>query len=312
MENSSGGSSDYSNSRIVVTNEKKPMQGIKIENPFTFKVLQVFTGFGFGCGIGIGQGMPINMGALPMVGQVMSATRGATDAFSGITRHVNTALWKLGAKNIQAGVGCGVGFGHGFGIGLAVKPGAVQKMQACFLEVLMKMMIKLGIAPNLSIGQGALPMSLQSGVSMLTESSIQNPLGNITQLARKLPDQTSQSLYVSSHSSSESSTSKGSDTSFGSRTEKVISSFLQNPILKEDGTDINELAGRLRSENNMLQMVLRHQKIIEELMEENQKLRQILVEDLKIPPNKLQASHSTINKSPCTDCFECRRRQRKK
>lgn len=312
MENSSGGSSDYSNSRIVVTNEKKPMQGIKIENPFTFKVLQVFTGFGFGCGIGIGQGMPINMGALPMVGQVMSATRGATDAFSGITRHVNTALWKLGAKNIQAGVGCGVGFGHGFGIGLAVKPGAVQKMQACFLEVLMKMMIKLGIAPNLSIGQGALPMSLQSGMSMLTESSIQNPLGNITQLARKLPDQTSQSLYVSSHSSSESSTSKGSDTSFGSRTEKVISSFLQNPILKEDGTDINELAGRLRSENNMLQMVLRHQKIIEELMEENQKLRQILVEDLKIPPNKLQASHSTINKSPCTDCFECRRRQRKK
>lgn len=312
MENSSGGSSDYSNRRIVVTNEKKPMQGIKIENPFTFKVLQVFTGFGFGCGVGIGQGMPINMGALPMVGQVMSATRGATDAFSGITRHVNTALWKLGAKNIQAGVGCGVGFGHGFGIGLAVKPGAVQKMQACFLEVLMKMMTKLGIAPNLSIGQGALPMSLQSGVSMLTESSIQNPLGNITQLARKLPDQTSQSLYVSSHSSSESSTSKGSDTSFGSRTEKVISSFLQNPILKEDGTDINELAGRLRSENNMLQMVLRHQQIIEELMEENQKLRQILVEDLKIPPNKLQASHSTINKSPCTDCFECRRRQRKK
>ncbi|KAG6780685.1 hypothetical protein POTOM_013553 [Populus tomentosa] len=221
--------------------------------------------------------------------------------------------------------------------GLAVKPGAVQKMQACFLEVLMKMMTKLGIAPNLSIGQGALPMSLQSGVSMLTESSIQNPLGNITQLARKLPDQTSQSLFgygnVSSHSSSESSTSKGSDTSFGSRTEKVISSFLQNPILKEDGTDINELekvigkcnvrkpvvpfvsileAGRLQSENNMLQMVLRHQQIIEELMEENQKLRQILVEDLKIPPNKLQASHSTINKSPCTDCFECRRRQRKK
>jgi hypothetical protein len=66
MENSSGGSSDYSNSRIVVTNEKKPMQGIKIENPFAFKVLQVFTGFGFGCGIGIGQGMPINMGTLPV------------------------------------------------------------------------------------------------------------------------------------------------------------------------------------------------------------------------------------------------------
>ncbi|KAB5564144.1 hypothetical protein DKX38_004198 [Salix brachista] len=318
MESSSGGSSDYSNSRIVVANEKEPMQGIKIENPFTFKVLQVFTGFGFGCGIGIGQGVPINMGALPMVGQVMSATRGATDAFSGVTRHVNTALWKLGAKNIQAGVGCGVGFGHGLGIGLAVKPGAVQKMQACLLGVLMKMMTKLGIAPNLPIGQGALPMSLQSGLSLVTESSFQNPLGNTAQLARKLPDQISQGLYeygnAGSHSSHESSTSKGSqlDTSFGSRTEKVISSFLQNPMLKEDGSGINELDGRLRSENNMLQMVLRHQQIIEELMEENQKLRQILVEDLKIPPNKLQASHSTINKSPCTDCFECRRRQRKK
>ncbi|KAJ6389179.1 hypothetical protein OIU77_027509 [Salix suchowensis] len=187
MESSSGGSSDYSNSRIVVANEKKPMQGIKIENPFTFKVLQVFTGFGFGCGIGIGQGVPINMGALPMVGQVMSATRGATDAFSGVTRHVNTALWKLGAKNIQAGVGCGVGFGHGLGIGLAVKPGAVQKMQACLLGVLMKMMTKLGIAPNLPIGQGALPMSLQSGLSLVTESSFQNPLGKYCTVSEKTP-----------------------------------------------------------------------------------------------------------------------------
>ncbi|CAK7356288.1 unnamed protein product [Dovyalis caffra] len=296
----------------------------------------------------------VEIGALPMVGQVMSATRGATDAFSGVTRHVNSALWKLGAKNIQAGVGCGVGFGHGFGIGLAVKPGAVQKMQACLLVVLTKMMTKLGLAPNLSIGQGALPMSLQSGMSMANDSSVQNPLGSIAQLATKFPDQTSQGLYgygnVSSLSSDESSTSKGSllDNSFGSRTEKVISSFLQNPILKDDGTNINEVmgdairplgvlpenlyadiacwnaslqcfdlcikamgetdwqalghqleaieydsvikAGRLQSENNILQMVLRHQQIIDELMEENQKLRQILVEDLKVSPNKLQAT----------------------
>lgn len=31
-------------------------------------------------------------GALPMVGQVMSATRGATDALSGVSRHVNDAV----------------------------------------------------------------------------------------------------------------------------------------------------------------------------------------------------------------------------
>ena len=27
-------------------------------------------------------------------------------------------LRKLGAKNIEAGIGCGVGFGHGFGVGM--------------------------------------------------------------------------------------------------------------------------------------------------------------------------------------------------
>ena len=31
-------------------------------------------------------------GAIPMMGQVMSATRGATDAFSGVSRHVNGAV----------------------------------------------------------------------------------------------------------------------------------------------------------------------------------------------------------------------------
>lgn len=32
------------------------------------------------------------VGAVPMLNQVMSATRGATDAFSGVTRHVNTSV----------------------------------------------------------------------------------------------------------------------------------------------------------------------------------------------------------------------------
>ena len=26
---------------------------------------------------------------------------------------------KIGAKNIEAGIGCGVGFGHGFGVGMS-------------------------------------------------------------------------------------------------------------------------------------------------------------------------------------------------
>lgn len=36
--------------------------GIRLENPFAFKALQVFTGFGVGCGVGIGSGAPLNLG----------------------------------------------------------------------------------------------------------------------------------------------------------------------------------------------------------------------------------------------------------
>lgn len=45
------------NGVIVVKKQK-----MKLENPFNFKVLQVFTGFGVGCGVGIGRGLPINLG----------------------------------------------------------------------------------------------------------------------------------------------------------------------------------------------------------------------------------------------------------
>ncbi|PON64610.1 hypothetical protein PanWU01x14_123220 [Parasponia andersonii] len=114
MENSSSSSS---NNGFLVTNQGKPSPGIRLENPFTLKVGQVFTGFGFGCGIGIGVGRPINLGAIPVLNEVMSAARGATYTFSGVTRHVNNSFKKLGAKNIEAGIGCGVGFGHGFGVG---------------------------------------------------------------------------------------------------------------------------------------------------------------------------------------------------
>ncbi|EEF30599.1 uncharacterized protein LOC8267951 isoform X2 [Ricinus communis] len=301
MESSSSNSNSNS---IVMTNQRKPLPGIKIENPFTFKILQVFTGFGFGCGVGIGVGKPMNLGALPMVGQVMSATRGATDAFSGASRHVNDALRKMGAKRIEVGAGCGIGFGYGFGVGLAVKPGVVQKIQFYLMEVITKMMTKVGMSPNLSISQGGFPMSMQSGISTLSGPLIQNPLGSITQLAPQLPDQTSQSMHGfgnmsprPSYGNSASISSLG-DTPFGSRTEKVLSSFLQNSMLKEDNTNLDEV-------------VLKHQKVIEELMEENEKLRQILMEDLKISPSKFQSSYSTRTKSTCADCFECRRKQRK-
>lgn len=155
---------------VMTTMESKNNAiGIGIENPFTLKVGQVFTGFGIGCGVGIGVGRPLNLGilsfsskfthimdfksffkpktdqnapthtslhkpcitffllslkiidwlilieqhywnyiilvkllcydifvgAIPMLNQVMSATRGATDAFSGVSRHVNTSVRQL-------------------------------------------------------------------------------------------------------------------------------------------------------------------------------------------------------------------------
>ncbi|KAL6349208.1 hypothetical protein AAG906_033864 [Vitis piasezkii] len=314
-----------------VNNEIGNQQRMRIENPFTLKVGQVFTGFGIGCGVGIGVGRPINMGAIPVVNQVMGATRGATDAFSGVGRHVNDALRKLGAKNIEAGIGCGVGFGHGFGVGLAVKPGVVQKIQYCIVQTTTKMMMKFGILPNIPIGKDIIPPSLQSGMSMTNEPSSQNTTGSVLQLATKLVEQTSYGLAgdatSNTGSTSGASTSKSSQgTSLVSQTGKVVTNILHDLTSTEGGNEVNELAERLRSENNMLHVILNHEQIIQELKEENEKLRQVLVEDLNIPPCKLQtsnssrytspsedcSSYSNRQRSPCEDCFDCRRKERKR
>ncbi|KAL5551365.1 hypothetical protein UlMin_001541 [Ulmus minor] len=311
MENSGS-----NNSGMVMANQKGPSQGIRIENPFTLKVGQVFTGFGVGCGVGIGVGRPINLGAIPVLNEVMSAARGATSAFSGVTRHVNGSLKKLGAKNIEAGIGCGVGIGHGFGVGLALKPSVLHQIQFSVAQAMAKMMMKFGLAPKLPIGEGALPSSLQGGRSMMNNP--QNPMGSIMQLGTKVSDQTSQGLlgYGSKSSGSNYGNTMSQNSSiespFGSRTEQVLNSFLQNPILKVEESGLNEVDGRLRSENKLLHMVMKHQQVIEELKEENERLRQIVVEELKIPPGKLQTSYSSKNNSPCSDCFECRRKQRKR
>lgn len=294
------------------SNRRGDRNRIMIENPFTLKVGQVFTGFGIGCGLGIGVGRPLNLGAIPMLNQVMSATSGATHALSGVSGHVNNSLRRLGAKNIEAGIGCGVGFGHGFGVGLAVKPGVIHKIQSSLAQGVMKMMTKLGVGSDLPFNQLQITQPLQGG----TVPSNQIPIGNIMQLATKAPDRTSQGLSVDGNTSAGSSyeiiSSKkpSTDSSYGSRTEKVISNFLQSPILKDEDVS-NESVGRLRSETDVLYMVLKHQLLIEDLHKENEKLRQILVEELKVPPNKLQTSFSRST-SPCVNCFECRRRQRRR
>ncbi|XP_027083297.1 uncharacterized protein [Coffea arabica] len=265
METSTG---SRNSGGVIVTKERM----VKIENPFSLKVGQVFTGFGIGCGIGIGVGRPLNLGAIPMLNQVMGAARGATDAFSGVGRHVNSSLRKLGAKNIEAGIGCGVGFGHGFGV-------------VSYQQTVANLMMRFGIAPSLPAVKGALPESLQGGLSMTSHRSISNPLGTVAQVAKKAPELKRQGLPgdASTVSSDETEAYKSTplNASYSSQTEKVLSNFLQNPLLKDEDREVNELAEHLRLENNVLQMVLSHQRIIEGLMKENEKLHKILLEDLK-------------------------------
>ncbi|CAD5194441.1 unnamed protein product [Musa acuminata subsp. malaccensis] len=101
--------------------------------------------------------------------------------------------------------------------------------------------------------------------------------------------------------------------SVASRTEKVINSFLQDPLFKDTEVKLVEVAGNLLTENDILQMLLKHQLAIEELIDENLKLRQVLVEDFKVSPCRLQTKDVSRTEVyyPCSDCFKCRRRRRK-
>lgn len=110
-----------------------------------------------------------------------------------------------------------------------------------------KMMTKFGISPNLPILQGAIPSSLQSGIGVMNDSSSQNPVGNIMQMATKPADYATQGLpgYGNKGTGSTydnfTSTSSPVDTPFGSRTEKVLSSFLQSPVLKGEDSELSEV-----------------------------------------------------------------------
>ncbi|CAN8274780.1 unnamed protein product [Cochlearia groenlandica] len=291
MVESGGGGGSMSNDGVAKKKEGLGFSsgGVKIENPFAFKALQVFTGFGVGCGVGIGSGAPLNLGSIPMVGEVMSAARGATNAFSGATHHMNDALRKVGAKNIKAGVGCGVGFGHGFGVGIAVKPNAIHKLQASIMGTASNLMEKLG----------------RTGETTSSQTDIEDQTSQSLSGHKKQGGDTRPS-YQNSGSSTDSKT-------FGSRTEKVINSFLDNPILKQQDTTAEERqVTQLESESLMLQMVLKHQKLVNELMEENEKLRRMIIEDLKVSPEKLKSVSTYRYETPCKDCFECRRKHRRR
>ncbi|OEL19982.1 hypothetical protein BAE44_0018998 [Dichanthelium oligosanthes] len=281
-----------------------PPPALRMENPFSVKVLQVFTGFGVGCGVGIGVGRPIYLGMIPGLQQVMSATRGATDAFSGVTRHVNSALRTAGLKNIEAGIGCGVGIGHGFGIGIALKPRVLHGIQSSVGEIMSKLTSKLKDMPETPSASNAMVRSLSSNQ--------QTHNGMPMDLEAKTAE--SNLKHTTSYEMSRVQQPTQPEELTGSRTEKVIANFLQNPLFQNDTKmDFRDAPGNLHGMDNVLQLVLKHQRVIEELREENENLRQVLVEELKVSPTKLQIDRKNRVKAyyPCSDCFECRRRSRK-
>lgn len=289
-----------------------PAPAFQMENPFSVKVLQVFTGAGVGCGVGVGVGRPIYLGMIPGLQQVMSATRGATNSFSGVTRHVNSALKKAGLKNVEAGIGCGVGIGHGFGIGIALKPRAIHGIQSSIAEVLSKLTSKLrdsrGETATSDLTSGSLPTSGQTpnGMSMDLEAKAFKSNFHHTSSNEISQVQPTHELHGQNVMQQEMIT--------GSRTEKVIANFLQSPLFQNDTkTDIRDAAVNLHGTDNVLQLVLKHQRVIEELRDENEKLRQVLIEELKISPAKLQLDRASGVKAcyPCSECFDCRRRSRK-
>ncbi|KAL6556249.1 hypothetical protein OROGR_005537 [Orobanche gracilis] len=246
---------------VIYTNDMKEKRGMRMDNPFTLKVGQVFTGFGIGCGVGIGVGHPLNIGAIPVLSQVMVATRGATNAFSGVHRHVNHYLRKVGVKKIEAGIGCGVGFGHGYGVGLALKPRVLDQIQSNLLQVTAQLMIKLGLGSDstLSINQANLPGSLQSVMSMVKEPSHESPVQVINPLMKTLSnsslhDTIRDGKTIISLDGTSAPKSATVETQNSSRAEEVANNFLRNLLLKEERSSFHEQPGALQLENNVLQM----------------------------------------------------------
>lgn len=107
-------------------------------------------------------------------------------------------------------------------------------------------MMKFGIAQNMPIGkdslpapmsstvEGILPPMLQSGMSMTNKASKKNRTGGAGQLAIKLVGQTS--IGVPGDATSNAGSASGA-----SRTEKVVTNFLQDLTSTEGGSGVNEV-----------------------------------------------------------------------
>lgn len=112
------------------------------------------------------------------------------------------------------------------------------------------MMVKLGILPSFPFDQSNISGSLQSGIRLVSgtsDSNVQSSVTNIMQLVTKttesMPHGPSKDGSSNVVPKQESFSLKGtpSEASIGSRSEMVIRSFLQSPILKTDETGHNDM-----------------------------------------------------------------------
>ncbi|KAG2422736.1 hypothetical protein HXX76_015822 [Chlamydomonas incerta] len=102
------------------------------ELPVAIRVLHTGAGIGIGCGVGIGVGRPLDLGAIPAVGQAVSGMSAGLGQVSGMLggagSWAQSAAGRLGVKGLTSGLGCGVGIGYGFGAGLFLKPSAAEQL----------------------------------------------------------------------------------------------------------------------------------------------------------------------------------------
>lgn len=104
-------------------------------------------------------------------------------------------------------------------------------------------MMKFGATPDLSIGQGLLPASMQSSMTVV-HGSAQDPLGSIAQFGKKIPDMKSQGPAGDGNAITRMENFRSEDVPsklcFGTRTEKLINGLLQDPVLGGENSELLE------------------------------------------------------------------------
>ncbi|MQL92352.1 hypothetical protein Taro_024971 [Colocasia esculenta] len=127
-------------------------------------------------------------------------------------------------------------------VGIALKPGVIHKIQISIGQAVAQLMMNFGTTPGVSTLQSGMTDSVDSSADMLNKGygrSAGPSVGNILQLTTK-PVGVTASGEESSRSpsvvsvGSQALNAPSSGVPVSTRTEKVINSFLQNPIFKDD------------------------------------------------------------------------------